>query len=95
MQNIRCILREQVYTLTKNDNIKNCLTYTRYKRCYKSNACITQISENEYEIIIPRPPVIFSHVTLSGVEWNNKEYRFISQLQEFQIKFIKTTMRLE
>ena len=94
MKNIRSTLREQVSMLTLNNNSSNSLTYKTYNVCYKSNASIIPINVinniPQYEIIIPKPPSIFYYTSFVGVEWNNKYYQFITMLQNYCDKFIKS-----
>lgn len=95
MKNIRSILSEEVFLLTINNNYnKDCFTYNKYNVCYKSRAYIklinTSLEKQEYEIIIPKPPLEFAYKLFAGIKWNDKEYKFVSQLKSYQNNFIKS-----
>lgn len=82
-------LNEKIILCTINNSLEN-TTEKMFSPILSVRANITTLYFADlYQVIISIPPQKFIYTNFTGLQWNNMDYKFVSQFKIYQQKFLK------
>ena len=84
----------EVITLLRTSKKDNKTTIDRFEPAYNARASIKSVGDDILEIILLQHPTKLKDIPISAIKWNNSIYIFISNLVNYNERFLKGKVKL-